>query len=1143
MRFWRSFVGALTVMFVFALAQLAAAQETDPYVSCVRCHALPMQQARASLQGHGTGSLPAPEQACADCHDMWDHEQNPDLPPYQPYFLFMAGSVPGSPLSSVCLSCHTLPAGNHPYDRFPYFDMTPLPFPPLPPTSVLPLFTATGQLNQNPGIGGIVCSTCHDPHDPSYTVMGVAKFLRIGLPLDPSPTTTLCGYCHTESTPMTTGADLFIGSDPDSVRFQLLPDGRLQIDVTVKNQGNVASTIAYVNSSWENTAGSRTQIGSMSIPSLARDTQAVVSFTWMPPPTWTLGDGFFVFQLPPRLLLGQYIPVEIVRSINLTPTPTNLHVTNATPGEIYLAWDPPLNPPGYLAWDVYRDGVKITQSPIFSPSYTDFDLAPETPHVYKVVAIRIIDGLSSQPSDPVGGTTMMGAVFRVPQDFATIQAAINAAYSFASIHVAPGTYTEQLNLTGKHGLTIKGQDANGCILDYTGPMAVPINLGPTDGQPGNTLSGFTIRNGTIYMGTGDVVAGCVIKGGSPYPATAVYGSGLIAQCIIDTTAAPAVFSNYGEQIASVNSIHFSTTPIASYSPPPSQPLLLNNDFPNWTGYVTYQGSSGNFSLPPMFEIPGRPTEYIPAPTSPTVDRGLSLNPFFEVGPPDVGVFEAGQLYTPQPPAGLTATLMPGAPDRIRLTWTASIDDPGRMMYYLIYRSESPAFPPATAMNAYDMAPAGMTFFEDLNLAPGTTYYYQVRAFAGTSFPPADDELLSAPTNTASATTNNINNPPDAFEQSVTTTRNTPLVVTLFAWDLDGDALTYAVVSSPAQGSLSGIAPNLTYSPALDYTGPDSFSFTANDGQATSAPATVTITVNAPPVANAGADQTGNIGQVLTFSAAASYDPDGTIANNYIWIWGDNTAGSFSTATATHSYANPGTYTVALTGFDTPGPTAPDTLTVTINAPPVANAGADQTGLVGQVLSFSGAASTDSDGSIVSYSWNWGDGTAPGIGASATHAYTTAGSKTVTLTVTDNGGATATDTLTVTVNRENLALNKTATASTNYDSATTAAKAVDGATATFWRSAKVGSQYIRVDLGSAKSISNVMIYWPATYYAKTFKIETSTDGSKWTQRYAYSGGNGSVTNATFTAVSARHVRVTCTKPNSTSYGVAELEVYQ
>src|SRR5437867_10215190 len=52
------------------------------------------------------------------------------------------------------------------------------------------------------------------------------------------------------------------------------------------------------------------------------------------------------------------------------------------------------------------------------------------------------------------------------------------------------------------------------------------------------------------------------------------------------------------------------------------------------------------------------------------------------------------------------------------------------------------------------------------------------------------------------------------------------------------------MSSPAHGSLSGAAPNVTYTPALNYNGSDSFSFKANDGSLDSNTATVSITVNA-----------------------------------------------------------------------------------------------------------------------------------------------------------------------------------------------------------------------------------------------------------------------------------------------------------
>jgi PKD repeat protein len=60
-----------------------------------------------------------------------------------------------------------------------------------------------------------------------------------------------------------------------------------------------------------------------------------------------------------------------------------------------------------------------------------------------------------------------------------------------------------------------------------------------------------------------------------------------------------------------------------------------------------------------------------------------------------------------------------------------------------------------------------------------------------------------------------------------------------------------------------------------------------------------------------------------------------------------------------------------------------------------------------------AASSDPDGTVVSYSWNFGDG-ATATGVTASHAYSASGSYPITLTVTDDQGATGQSSTTVTV---------------------------------------------------------------------------------------------------------------------------------
>ncbi len=97
----------------------------------------------------------------------------------------------------------------------------------------------------------------------------------------------------------------------------------------------------------------------------------------------------------------------------------------------------------------------------------------------------------------------------------------------------------------------------------------------------------------------------------------------------------------------------------------------------------------------------------------------------------------------------------------------------------------------------------------------------------------------------------VNDIPTASAQTLTTNEDSALSITLAGSDMENSPLTYSTVAAPAKGVLSGSAPNLTYTPTLNATGADSFTFKANDGSADSAPATISITitpVNDAPVA-------------------------------------------------------------------------------------------------------------------------------------------------------------------------------------------------------------------------------------------------------------------------------------------------------
>ncbi len=99
-----------------------------------------------------------------------------------------------------------------------------------------------------------------------------------------------------------------------------------------------------------------------------------------------------------------------------------------------------------------------------------------------------------------------------------------------------------------------------------------------------------------------------------------------------------------------------------------------------------------------------------------------------------------------------------------------------------------------------------------------------------------------------------NHPPVAAADTATTAEDTPVTVSVLAndSDVDADALTVTAVTPPAHGTAAANADGtVTYAPAPDWHGTDSFGYTVSDGRGGTASATVALTVtpvNDPPVA-------------------------------------------------------------------------------------------------------------------------------------------------------------------------------------------------------------------------------------------------------------------------------------------------------
>jgi hypothetical protein len=147
----------------------------------------------------------------------------------------------------------------------------------------------------------------------------------------------------------------------------------------------------------------------------------------------------------------------------------------------------------------------------------------------------------------------------------------------------------------------------------------------------------------------------------------------------------------------------------------------------------------------------------------------------------------------------------------------------------------------------------------------------------------------------------------------------------------------------------------------------------SDAQSSSAPARITITtINSPPVADAGPDQTVFVNDQVMLDTSGSSDVDGDPLS-YHWTLDVLPAGSSAqlsdpdTIAPSFSVDQPGSYQAQLIVNDSSVDSAPDTVSITTaNSPPVAHAGEDQTLYSGDSALLDGTASTDVDGDELSY---------------------------------------------------------------------------------------------------------------------------------------------------------------------------------
>lgn len=322
------------------------------------------------------------------------------------------------------------------------------------------------------------------------------------------------------------------------------------------------------------------------------------------------------------------------------------------------------------------------------------------------------------------------------------------------------------------------------------------------------------------------------------------------------------------------------------------------------------------------------------------------------------------------------------------------------------------------------------------LDDGRIRYVPLASFTGSDsiVYTVDDGNGGTDSATVSITVVSSNTPPEAFADSATTTQGQAVSIDVLAndVDVDGNALTITSVSPGSDGATSITSGGVTYTPAVGFSGSDSFSYTISDNNGGEDTATVAVTVsaavNSAPVAVADTTTTPQATTVNIPVLANDSDADGDAlsvsittgpANGFAVIAADNSI-NYEPAPAFS-----GTDSLEYAVSDGNGGTDAATVSITVvavvtNTPPVAAADAavtDQDQAVEiEVLSND----TDADNDVLSVTAVTQplNGTVV-IGTDGILTYTPvaafAGTDTFTYDIEDTSAASSTATVTVTVN--------------------------------------------------------------------------------------------------------------------------------
>jgi PKD repeat protein len=240
---------------------------------------------------------------------------------------------------------------------------------------------------------------------------------------------------------------------------------------------------------------------------------------------------------------------------------------------------------------------------------------------------------------------------------------------------------------------------------------------------------------------------------------------------------------------------------------------------------------------------------------------------------------------------------------------------------------------------------------------------------------------------------NSNAPAVVQDLTASTDAGASVAIPLAASDPDGDTLTLRIVSQPPNGTVGLSGSTAMYFPSVGFTGTDTFTYAAWDGQTDSNLGHVTVAVaggGCTLTCSASAPATATQGVAVQFGgSAASSSCAG--APTYTWDFGDGSAPS-SQQNPTHAYASLGSFVWTFTATSS-GASCTRTGTITVTAPTTCSLTCTATvpdgAAAGQTITVSATATASECPGEPQFLWQFGDG-GSSTSAIATHTYQAAG---------------------------------------------------------------------------------------------------------------------------------------------------------